>query len=76
MGLFLSYKATINVVYYKKTSPLSPEKKMRCAIRKNFTSGINTRIFANNCPFGRKLAIFVFIRISASYIKICIVKWS
>lgn len=54
MGLFLSYKATINVVYYKKTSPLSPEKKMKCAIRKNFTSGINTRIFANNCPFGRK----------------------
>lgn len=54
MGLFLSYKATIKVVYYKKNKPPLARKKMRCAIRKNFTSGVNTRIFANNCPFGRK----------------------
>ena len=28
--------------------------------------GVNTRILANNGPLGRKKAIFVFIRVSAS----------
>lgn len=54
MGLFLSYKATIKIVYYKKKHTFLARKKMRCAIGKYFTSGFNTRIFINNCPFGRK----------------------
>ena len=41
-------------VWKSIASSLHGGEGMRCAIRKYFTSGSNTRIFANNCPFGRK----------------------
>lgn len=57
MGLFLSYKATIKVVYYKKRAPSRQKKNEVCNRKKNYIGHQYSHIY-QQLPFWSQISNF------------------
>ena len=58
MGLFLSYKATINVVYYKKNEPPLARKKNEVCNKKKFYIGLQYSHIYQQLPLWSQISNF------------------